>query len=56
MYLSNGDPGYPDESELTWDCELVSINDEPVQPGTPVPDWVTVEMIEQEIDINDYYD
>ena len=56
MYRSNGDPGDPEESELDWKCELISINDVPVVLGTEVPDWITAEMIEEEIDLNDCYD
>jgi hypothetical protein len=56
MYLSNGDPGYPDETDLTWTAELISIDDVLVTPGTPVPDWITEDMICEEIDLDNCYD
>lgn len=50
-YLSNGDPGYPEESELDYDVELLEINGDPVASGTPAPEWITSDMIESKIDV-----
>lgn len=55
MYTLNGD-GSPEESEVTWTLELTAIDDEPVAPGTEIPEWITEDMIMQELDLNDYYD
>lgn len=55
MYLSNGDPGYPEESETDWTVELTAIDGEPVTAGTEIPEWITPEMIEQEIDLSNCY-
>ena len=53
LYLSNGDPGYPAESDIIFDNTLIGINDIPAKKGTPVPEWITFEMIEQELDLQD---
>lgn len=55
-YLPNGDPGYPEESDVDWKSELTAIDEEPVTPGTEIPEWITADMIYEELDLNDYYD
>ena len=51
--MPNGDPGYPDEEELTWTATLTHIQGEPVAAETELPDWITVEMIEEHMDLSD---
>lgn len=53
MYLSNGDPGYPDEEDLEWTPTLTHIDGQPVEATTELPDWVSVEMIEEHLDLSD---
>lgn len=43
MYMPNGDPGYPPEE--SFDIEHVSL----VNSNDNVPEWITYEMIEQEL-------
>lgn len=43
MYMPNGDPGYP--SEESFDIHSVSL----AKSNDNVPEWITDEMIEQEI-------
>lgn len=44
MYMPNGDPGYPAESEI--DIKESYPNDD---PNGKIPDWITDEMIENEL-------
>lgn len=52
----NGDPGYPEEDELTWTSTLTHIDGQQVPPSDQLPDWVDISDIEEQIDLGDYYD
>lgn len=56
MYMSNGDPGYPDEEDLDWTATLTHIEGAEVKGFVGLPAWVTAEMIEEEIDLSDIHE
>lgn len=47
-YMSNGDPGYPDESSI----DILSYE---TVDGSPTPSWVTDEMVEDALDEIDVF-
>lgn len=49
----NGDPGEPDEEYLDWNAVITHIDGQPVPVQTELPDWITAEMIEEQLDTGD---
>lgn len=56
MYFSNGDPGEPGYSDITYNLVVIAIDGEPVSPDTEVPEWLTDDMITESLDLDDYDD